>query len=256
MPSFIIIGAQRSGTTSLYRYLTACPHIAPADRKEVHFFDRHFEKGTNWYRAFFVSCLRRWAAERIHKRDLITGEASPYYIFNPLAPQRVAKVLAKVKIIALLRNPIDRAYSHYWHMIKLGHETLSFENAIERESERLWNEQERLLKDKLYYSAIHRRYSYLARGIYVDQLQAWECFFPRAQIMILCSEEFYADPAASLRQVCEFLDVPHWEHDKYRKYNQSHYPQMASDTRKHLSDYFKPHNERLYDYLGMCFDWE
>ena len=171
LPDFIIIGVQRCGTTSLYCNLVQHPNIFPAFVKEVHFFDIDFIKGINWYRPHFPSRLYKYYITRICKQGFITGEASPSYIIHRLA-KRISKILPRVKIIILLRNPIYRAYSHYCHQVRKRRETLSFKHAIEKEAERLNGEAEKILQNENYNSFNHRRFSYLARGIYVDQLKS------------------------------------------------------------------------------------
>lgn len=269
MPDFIIIGAQRCGTTSLYNYLVEHPDVVPAFRKEVHFFDNHFNKGITWYRSHFPLFWYKYYVNKIRHQDFITGEASPYYIFHPHAPQRIFETVPRVKLIALLRNPVDRAYSHYQHEVKMGFETLSFEDAIEREKERLPIEMAKMLEDKNYCSFDHRNYSYLSRGIYVDQLEVWTSFFPRDQILVLKSEDFYDDPPATVKQVVEFMDLPNCRSNEYEKYSYTHYPKMDAATRERLIDYFEmdaairerliayfePHNQRLYEYLDMNLGW-
>jgi len=256
MPDFIIIGAQRCGTTSLYNYLMEHPNVVPAFRKEVHFFDNHFSKGITWYRSHFPFAIHKHYAKRIRHQDFITGEATPYYIFHPHAPQRVLETVPRVKLIVLLRNPVDRAYSHYHHEVKMGGETLSFEDAIEREQEKLPVEMAKMLEDKNYNSFDHQKYSYLSRGIYVDQLENWTSFFHREQILVLKSEDFFNDPATTLEQVIEFLSLPNWKlSNEYKEYNRAHYPEMDAATRERLSDYFEPHNQRLYEYLGVNLGW-
>jgi hypothetical protein len=255
MPDFIIIGGQRCGTTSLYNYLTKHPCVVPAHMKEIHFFDINFCKGVAWYRAEFPSILHEHYAKQMGKRDLVTGEASPYYIFHPLAAERVSETIPQVKLIALLRNPVDRAYSHYYLEVRRGRETLSFEDAIDKGAERLAGEKEKLIEDENYYSLNHRHYSYLARGIYVDQLKPWMSYFPREQILILRSEDLYDDPPATLERVTEFLDLPIWEPKRYEKYHRARYPKMSVATRERLVDYYEPHNQRLLEYLGMDFGW-
>ncbi len=148
-PRFLIIGAQRSGTTSRYEYRLVHPRVAPAARKEIHCFDLRFDKGMDWYRAQFPDCAG----------GLVTGEASPYYVFHPHVPERVRRHLPDVKLITLLRNPVDRAYSHYQHEVRLEREPLSFEEATEREGERLDGELDRMLEDESYYSLRHQHYS-------------------------------------------------------------------------------------------------
>ena len=127
LPNFLIIGAQRCGTTTLYNQLVSHPDISPATTKELHYFDINFSKGIQWYKEQFND-------------ERIIGEASPYYIFHPLCPKRIFDIIPEVKIIVLLRNPVERAYSHYWHEIRLGKENLSFEDAISEESSRIKNE--------------------------------------------------------------------------------------------------------------------
>jgi hypothetical protein len=165
-----------------------------------------------------------------------------------------------VKLIVLLRNPVDRAYSHYYHEVAGGHETLSFAEAIEQEPERIGTEVEKLVHNEQYVSYNHRHFSYLARGIYIDQLQVWMNLFPREQFLLLKSEDFYADPAASLKQTLEFMHLPSIgikEHkEEYQQLNYTKPPKMDAGMRKHLIEYFKPHNARLYDYLGRDFGWD
>jgi hypothetical protein len=263
LPDFIVIGVQRGGTTSFYRYLTENPCIAPAAVKEMHFFDLRFKNGVHWYRAHFPLFLHKEYAERMRGHNLITGEATPAYLFYPLVPERVARILPRVKLIVMLRNPVDRAYSHYWLQVRVGHESLSFEEAVRREPERLREEWENVSEagsqhgdDLRHYFRLLGRYSYLSRGLYVDQLQGWGALFPKEQMLILCSEDFYADPAASLQQVCAFLNVPNWELNEYKRYRGGKYPRMNPATREWLIDYYRPHNERLYEYLDMRFDWD
>jgi len=131
LPDFIIIGVQRGGTTSLYKYMTKHPKIIPALKKEIHFFDNKFGKGLSWYESQFMQnpffCLLK---RKRKSEDTITGEASPYYIYHPHVPKRISKILPNVKLIAILRNPIERAFSHYNHEVRLGAEKLSFEDAL------------------------------------------------------------------------------------------------------------------------------
>ena len=261
LPDFLIIGTQRGGTTSLYNYLIARPGVGPAMVKELHFFDKNFNKGLLWYRAHFPSSIQKYSYQFTHKQSFVTGEASAYYLFHPHVPKRVAKLLPHVKLIAMLRNPVDRAYSQYNFEVDLGRETLPFEDAIEREEERISKEKEKMLADESYVSFDYSRYSYLSRGIYADQLQTWMSLFPKKQFLMLKSEDFYADPVNALEQTSKFLNLPKLEtHEKQRKYRQHNYnttpyPKMNPDTRKRLIEYFEPHNERLYDLLGVNLDW-
>ena len=258
LPSFIIIGAQKCGTTSLNAYLRSHPNVCRPvksdqrdSRKELNFFDENFEKGVSWYRACFPRLLE----------GFITGEATPTYLFHPHVPKRMASVLPDVKLIVLLRNPTERAYSHYYHNVRKNRETISFEEAIAAESERASGEFRKMLEDEHYFNFNYKCFAYLSRGIYVDQFKRWFEFFPREQILILKFEDFAADPTVTFRQVLNFLDLPSWEPKEYKQYNSYEdkssmsYPSMNTETRSYLINYFKPHNERLYEYLGVDFDW-
>jgi hypothetical protein len=258
LPHFMIIGTQKGGTTSLYQYLIEHPCIAPIWIKEPHFFDIYFYKGVHWYRSHFPTTVEQYYARHIQKHDLITGEASPYYLFHPQAAQRVAKTLPRAKFILLLRNPVDRAYSQYQHQTRQeGVEPLSFEEALESEEQRLAGEEEKMLRDEKYFSFNHRHYSYLARSKYIEQLPAWMDLFPREQFLILRSEDLYADPKATVKQTLDFLGLPssHLKQE-YKPFNDAKYAKMAPATRERLLAYFKPYNTRLYDYLGRDFGWD
>ena len=200
MPRFVILGAQRGGTRSLYEDLTRHPLVQPARTDEVHFFSLFFDRGLRWYQSQFPPLAP----------GQITGEASPYYLFHPLAAKRLHAMLPEAKLIVLLRNPVDRAYSHFQHEVRQGTEPLSFEAAIAAEPERLAGEEARILEDDTYISFTHQHYSYLGRGRYVEQLRRWLSLFPREQLLILQSEAYFRDPGAIVQQVTEFIGLePH-----------------------------------------------
>lgn len=262
LPDFVIIGTQRGGTTSLYNYLAEHPCIGAASIKEVHFFDTpHYKQGLAWYRAHFPSLVQKYHMQQWQKQAFITGEASPYYLFHPYAARRMAQVLPQVKLIVMLRNPVDRAYSHFYHEVAGGHEKLSsFEEAIEREEERLAGEPEKLRDDEYYASFTHRHYSYLARGKYAEQLETWMSLYPKEQLLILKSEDFYTHTASIYRQTLAFLnlaDVRSWRQMKeFQHYNTTTPPKMNTATRKRLIAYFEPYNAHLYKFLGRDFEWD
>ena len=262
LPDFLIIGAQKGGTTSLYLYLNEHPNIGGAVIKEVSFFDKNYALGLPWYRAQFPTPLRKLYTRDIRKQNYIVGEASPGYLVYPHAPERIASVLPRVKLIALLRNPVERAYSQYRHNVERGYESLSFTDAIDAEEERTQAEKEKVLSNPGYNSTAFFRYSYLARGVYVNQLKHWLDFFPQEQLLILKSEELNAEPQAIFQQTLAFLDVPVLIPDSLRKefkhYNTSG-DKVASKIeptmRERLVAYFEPHNARLYELLGRDFGW-
>ncbi len=261
IPDFMIIGTQKGGTTSLYNYLLEHPSIARIYIKEPHFFDIYFNKGFLWYRSHFPTIAHKYYANHFRKRAFITGEASPYYLAHPLAPARVAMALPKVKLIIVLRNPADRAHSQYQHQVRQpGVEPLSFEEALDREEERLAGEEQKMLEAEKYISFNHRHYSYLARGRYIDQIRIWMKFFPKDQFLILRSEDLYSNPEAALKETFAFLHVPNValkeQTEEYQQYNKASYNKMNPVTRQRLVEYFKPHNARLYEFLGRDFGWD
>ncbi len=251
LPSFVIAGAQKAGTTSLFGYLSEHPQCAASLTKEVHFFDRSFARGESWYRMHFPS-----TAEATDTKRKITFESSPYYMFDPRVPERMRQTLPNVKVIFLLRNPVSRAYSHYQHSRRRGREPLSFEAAIDAEEARLTGEHERLLHEPEYQSLAHQRYSYLARGIYVDQLRHWQNHFPAEQMLALQAERMFRQPEQVLCEVLDFLGLDRWAPSRYgNRYAGGYSEPMAAETRARLTQHFAPHNERLFDFLGTRYDW-
>jgi hypothetical protein len=254
-PQFIIIGAQRCGTTSLYNNMTEHPCVAAAFKKEVHFFDHQFERGILWYRAHFPATLYRWYAGRRLARPIITGEASPYYLFDPRAPLRIKNMLPDVRLIAILRNPVDRAYSQYQMNCRKGFEKLSFAAAIDAEPERL-KEAETNGSAHDFSTLDRRHFSYMTRGIYVDQLKVWHEHFDAEQLLILRSEDFHVDSGHTLDAVQRFLGLPTHTIDDPQKSHVAEYEPMDAATRHRLIEAFRPHNQRLEEYLGRRLGWD
>ncbi len=249
LPDFLIIGAQKCGTTFLYHLLCQHPYVQAAATKEVHFFDTNFQKGVGWYRSRF--------SPPTHKegRKVITGESSPYYIYHPHAAKRAAQVVPGARLIALLRNPVDRAFSDYNHKAREGRESLSFGKAIAAEEERLRGEKEKMLADESYASPTYRKFSYLSRGVYVDQLEEWRRYFDKERLLVLKSEDFFENPQVVFDRVLDFLGLPHQATGASGERNEGEYGQMNPAIRRRLEDYFEPHNKRLYDFLGVDFGW-
>src|SRR5437588_5706883 len=111
LPDFLIIGTQRGGTTPLYHYVQTHPSITPATTTDTHFFDKKYGKGLAWYRGHFPTIIEKYYAQHLRDRAFLTGEACSTYLFYPHTPKRIAQVLPRVKLIVLLLNPVDRAYS-------------------------------------------------------------------------------------------------------------------------------------------------
>jgi hypothetical protein len=270
LPDFVIIGAMKGGTSYLYHLLTQHPLVEPCAKKELHFFDLLFEQeGVEWYERCFP------APRRKNGRRTITGEATPY-LAHHLVPERMAEVIPQARLIALLRNPVDRAYSHYQQGLRKGRETRTFKETISAAVAAVEAKRARPLGGEgEAFEQEHRadldipNHGYLSKGIYVDQLLRWSEFFAKEQMLILKSEDFFERPANTLKTVFDFLDLPDWEPEapevrhkqdqgKYKnnKLNKGTYKQgMDPAVRRHLEKYFEPHNRRLYDYLGVDFGW-
>lgn len=168
----------------------------------------------------------------------------------------MSETVPRARLIALLRNPVDRAYSHYQMVANMGQETLPFEDAIEAEGARLRGEEARMLEDEHYFSFAHQYFSYLSRGFYVDQLVRWSKYFDREQLLILKSEDFFERPAERFRYVIDFLGLPAWEPVAWKIVLKGEYErELNPATRQRLEEYFEMHNLRLYEYLGVDFGW-
>lgn len=256
LPDFIIIGAAKCGTTSLYDYLIQHPNIGTASKKEVIFFDLNYEKGILWYRSHFPTVFTKYLY-RLKNKGFITGEASPGYIFHPYAPQRIFKLIPKVKLIILLRNPIDRAYSHYNQQVKNGRQTLSFEDALNVEQHLVETGEFKNILNKGNYDIYNFiSLSHLVSGIYVEQIKSWMNIFPREQFLIIHTKDLEDDPDKILSQIFKFLNLSEYKIKNLERKNVGKYHVMNIKTRNSLIEYFKPYNERLYEFLGKNFDWD
>jgi len=253
LPDFIIIGAAKAGTTSLYNYLIQHPGVLECFRKEVHYFDKKYANGLNWYKSHFP--LRTAIDQQPGK---ITGESSPYYLYHPQAPVRIAKDLPGRKFICLLRDPIDRAVSNYNHRVRAGFENMPIELAFEKESERIKGEHEKLLNDSNYISYAHYHFSYQTRGNYAEQLKWWYQHIPKEDILVLKSESFYENSKGEFEKVLSHLNLPWHDDIAFKVYNSGggDYKQVNPELRRNLQDHFSPMNEELYELIGERFNWE
>ncbi len=254
LPQFIVIGAQKAGTTSLQYYLSQHPHIVPGFRKGIHFFDGglhpdvvdNFKKGVGWYRAHFP--LKKELGS-----DRITGEASPLYIYNPVAAARIHAVVPEVKLIAVLRNPADRAISQYYHEERkqgTGEEILKRFNDEDEILGRALNE-----ADYKSFAFLHR--SYRSRGLYCQQLERYLKLFSRDQLLVVNSEVFFENPTETLRRIFSYLKIDNdfIVPDITPKNTASNSGKVSPEVSAYLREYFRPHNEALYDLIGEKFNW-
>jgi len=240
-----VIGAQKAGTTALYAYLRWHPGITGPSWKEVSFFDRHWWRGEAWYRGHFP----------LRAGGRLVGEASPSYLFHPLAPERARALVPEVKLVALLRDPVARAYSQYQHEVALGREPLSFEDALEAEEARLRGEVERLVADPRAFSRAWWDHTYAARGRYAEQLERWLAVFDREQLLVVRSEDLGERPAETYAEVLAFLGAASHELESYPRVFEREYAPMRPETRRSLAASFAEPNRRLGELLGRDFGW-
>jgi Sulfotransferase domain len=259
LPNFVIIGAMRSGSTSLYKYLQVHPEVF-MPRKEIHFFDRRWDRGLDWYRSRFDG----WAGQPA------VGEATPTYLAEPVAIDRMAATIPGARLVAVIRDPVDRAYSHYWMERARRREPRTFEEAV---------------ADELAGVTVDDRSDYLGMGRYLAQLEAVCVRFPRHQLDVVVFDDLRDRPDATYAELCRFLAIddgftpPHLGDRVNRfvafrsmrvrglrrrlpktlrigrivgKLNaiEGGYPAMAEATRTELRRHFAPDNAALAAWLG------
>lgn len=254
-PDYLLIGGQRCGTTALNRYLWDHPNVTPAMYKEIHFFDVNHGKGPRWYLGHFPTARHQRRVASLRGGVALTGEATPYYLFHPLVPERLAAALPCIRLIALLRNPVARAISHYHHERRLGVEPLGLVEALEAEDDRLAGEEERIIRDPAYTSFVHQHFSYKARGHYARQLVRWFEWFPSDQLLVLDADAFFEDPGRGLDLVTSFLGLPRASRTSYAPHNSQVY-ESDGEAVAILREHFHPHNRQLYDLLGQDLGWD
>ena len=189
LPDFLGIGVQKGGTTSLQRLLEQHPGAFLPPAKELHYFSLHYNQGEAWYRQQFAGAA---PGQRC-------GEITPYYVFHPDAPQRISALLPKAKLVVLLRDPVERTLSQYFHSVRLGLEPLALEQALAAEEQRL------AAGDGRHRS--HQEHSYLARSRYEQQLPLWEALFAPEQLLVLRSEDLFVDPGRLWQELLDFLEL-------------------------------------------------
>jgi hypothetical protein len=256
LPGFLIVGAQRCGTTSMYRTLSQHPAILKAVlHKGVHYFDTGYDHDLAWYQGHFP--LRAWAAavRRVTGDTPLTFESSPYYLFHPLAAARISRDLPGVKLVVLVRDPVERAYSAHAHELARGFETEPFERALDLEEERLAGQAEKIIADPGYHSHDHQHHGYRARGRYADQLERLAQLVGRDRVHVVDSGLFFTDPERAYDHVLEFLSLRNHGYPVFERHNARPRAPMPESLRTELGDYFAPYDERLTDWLGGPPSW-
>ena len=258
LPDFIIIGGGRCGTTSLYYFLSQHPSLYLPKNKGIRFFDRKFHKGLNWYRLFFPSLLKKFLVTKIFKKEFITGEATPLYIQFPHTPKRIRSTIPNVKLIAILRNPVNRAFSQYQSYARSKFEKLSFEEAIRDEEERIKDELDKITKNENYSKNFsYEKFAYKTRSRYAEQLEKWFEFFPKNQFLILSSEEYFFEPQKTAEKIMSFLEIKHFKFDSKITLGVTNTESSTMDPKikQELIKYFEPHNKKLFNLIDLEFDW-
>ncbi len=252
LPNFFVIGAGRTGTTSLYHYLDQHPSLSKSAYDELGFFDDNFHLGLHWYRSLFPSIFTKFRI-KLQTHFFMTYDVTPSYVRRPWIARRIKKQFPDSKLIIVLRNPVDRTYSHYDLSTKFG-EIRTFEEVIEEDMNDIvtWNDDS---KDDNYF-ATKVENSKLARGFYAEQLPVWFELFSKNQILIISSEDLASNTKNIMNDIFQFLNLPKYEILNTKKVNVSKYSKMNSNTRKKLVTFFKPYNEQLYEFLNSKFDWD
>ena len=244
-PKFLIIGFGKCGTTSLYAYLNNHPRVLRAVDKELHFFNNHFECGLEWYKAHFPPIPEN--------KDFMTGEATPWYINWGGVEQKVFQAFPEVQLLVVLRNPVARAVSHFYHNRKVGIEHRSFEEAMLSEIEKLQGITDPAQVDKSYWKT---EQGYLFVGFYLHFIKKWMSLFPKEQFLIIDNDDLSTEPVATMNQVFEFLGLPEHKLPIYQKHNSGSYSPIDQEMYGQISNIFKTHNQKLEEYLARSFDWE
>jgi len=247
LPNLVVIGVVRSGTTSLYHYLSQHPSIIKSAYDELGYFDSNYDLGLNWYKSLFPTIFEKKKVEEKNGK-FITYDVTPFYIYNEKVPKRIQKIIPDSKLILILRNPVDRAYSNYF----ITKQNKKFEDIIIEEKEILKTINRKNKEE--YYKFVHT--SLLSRGFYAEQLEKWFKIFPRNQILIIKSEDFAIQTNKIMNEIFNFLGLENFNILDDSKKNKIVYEPMKEETRRELIEYFRPYNEKLYSMINRNFDWE
>lgn len=239
-PDFLIIGETKCGTTSMFNYLIRHPQILDTygngntydeiyATKEIRFFDRYYNKGLDWY---FSRFPEKAAGE-------ITGEATPMYMYRTLAAQRIKQDLPDVKLIVMLRNPVDRLISNFQHNYKWVPG---------------WKDTYPSLEN-YFNSCSDRDYYLIEKGLYYSTIKKWLNYFPLEQFCIIKSEDVFTKPGESYQRVIKYLGLPHFSLDDYPVLRANEYEQISNELRTNLERFYRPFNKKLEKLLNQKFDW-
>ena len=255
IPDFLVIGAKRCGTTSLYQHLSEHPCISRSPRDNIGFFNENYHLGINWYKSLFPTVFYKKKMESKNKQCLFFDVTSTY-MEEELTAKNVYEVNPNQKIIVILRNPVDRAYSHYHVNVKEKSEKRSFEDAVFEEMNRIKSERIIQNKNKNLRVFTPNNIHYLKKGFYALQLKSWFKIFPREQILVLSTEEFQEDQNIIYKKIFDFLNIPNMKIKSTEKMEKGNYIPMKHDTQNLLLDYFRQYNYELFELINSEFDWK
>lgn len=258
-PDFLVIGSKRGGTTSLWSYLSEHPGVLPlfprAEKiKGTYFFDERWDRGVTWYLSHFPTRSRRERVARELGYPPVAGEASPYYLFHPLAPARARAVAPDAVVIAVLRDPVERAFSH-WKERRNHTEDLPFEEALAAEEARTAGAEARILADPHHVSFPHRHQTYVAQSRYAPMLRRWFDAYGPDRVLVEAAETFYADPARFMKSVTDRLGLPELEGADFTPRNAEPSADMSPEARAFLEDALRDDIGETQELLGRELPW-
>ena len=252
-PDFVVVGAQRAGTTTLYRLLSEHPGVVrPAGWKGIGYFDLHYDKGLRWYRGHFPLRRRVRSGEGPPK---LAFESSGYYLFHPLAAERIARDLPDVKVVVSVRDPVQRSYSAYRHEHARGFEDETFERALELEPERLAGEADRFAADPLHESFAHRHQAYLGRSQYSEQVQRYVDALGADRVHVFDADRFFAEPDEEFGALQRWLGLAVQPVPVLEQHNARPGQPLDEDLKARLRAHFAPYDEALEKLMGRRPSW-
>ena len=265
LPDFLLIGTMRGGTSSLFKYLSSHPVVIPSLRKEIWYFsnDKYYQKGEKWYRAHFPTGLYKHCLESLRGRNVLTFEASANYLYSPHAPELIKKTVPEARFIVMLRNPVERLYSHYQYNFRRGVEKRSLVEILEHISLHLHSGGPVMVQEAENTRAIENPFQYFSIGLYEQHLQNWLAHFPLEKFLVLQSEDFFSNTAEAYNQVLRFLELSEWKPAEFRNYSywgnrrvkEKSQSAMESIQRERVSEWYMSYNEQLYRLIGRRFQW-
>ena len=264
-PDFLVIGLFKCGTTSFYSYLTAHPQILPAVTKELRYFSQSSIEDIDYYLSHFPA---------ISDKNYLTGETTPDYLACPTIAKQILNWFPNIKLVVLLRNPVDRTVSSFYHGNRFAYkyfkkslkDIYSIDMNIVQERVAQLPESMRMGKSERidYWMSMREIYldnldfeisGHITSSLYIYYLREWFKVFPKEQFLIIKSEDLFINPAATMKQAYDFLGLPDHTLPKYPNRNPNKYPPISPNLRQQLTEFFQPYNQELEEYLGRKFNW-